>query len=116
MKPSEVLAKAADLIAPRGAWTRGAFSRGRNRKAELGGGRWSAEPVCFCAMGALAHIKGLDGQPDSIAHHLEQKLLEDELQMRTRFCSVPNWNDHAQKREVLEVLRAASAKAAEAGR
>lgn len=58
MKPSEVLAKAADLIEPKGAWTRGAFSRKSAR--HKGKRRYVPfhEARCFCVLGAIAHVLG----------------------------------------------------------
>lgn len=64
LKPSEVLSKAADLIEPKGAWTQGSF--GRTARGDLVHYA-HANPVCFCARGALgmaSEARGLsDGFP-----------------------------------------------------
>lgn len=75
LKPSEVLAKAADLIEPEGAWMPNEW---RNE------GR-----TCFCAEGAIAEAMGVN--PASVATLLESRFLERSAALER--YGVPDWND-----------------------
>jgi hypothetical protein len=110
---AEVLRKAADLIEPEGKWTRRAFSRNANGVAEDGCDRWSANPVCFCALGAIAQAAGMES-PDGVwitpaARALEALISPD--------LSVAGWNDAPERTqaEVVAALRKAADLATEEG-
>lgn len=60
MKPSEVLAKAADLIEPEGAWTQGKFAREASGLAQ---DPKSPKAICWCARGAIIRSGGLESAP-----------------------------------------------------
>lgn len=97
MKPSEVLAKAADLIEPEGRWTQSAAARDSQ-------GTWvtSRDPraVCWCAIGALNRA-GDDLVLSSVAAGFVRDLIGD---------AVGSWNDTKGRTqaEVVKALRDAS--------
>lgn len=101
LKPSEVLAKAADLIEPEGAWTQGALARCPN-----GWGVGARDPVavCWCAKGAITKALTGDGSRaiwGVASHHITGRLDHGYLAM---------WNDkiHRKQTEVVTALRKAS--------
>jgi hypothetical protein len=55
----EILRAAADLIEPEGAWTQGAFSRNADGTTDIDEAV-ASNPVCWCALGALAKASGVD--------------------------------------------------------
>ena len=61
----DVLRQAADLLEPEGAWTQGAFSRNADGSVDFGGEEGEPDgvavsPVCWCALGAIAHVTKSD--------------------------------------------------------
>lgn len=103
MKPSEVLAKAADLIEPEGAWTQGALGRDENEddieeSHELA--------VCWCAIGALCEASG-----DRYASELRARV-EALIEAPDGRGTYPlaRWNDTPGRTqsEVVAALRSAS--------
>lgn len=103
LKPSEVLAKAADLIEPEGAWTQREYARDSN-----GAYTTSRDPraVCWCALGAI--IRASDGMSGS-STQFTSKIIDGR--------GIGAWNDDLcrTQAEVVAALRKASALAAEAG-
>jgi hypothetical protein len=61
---ADVLERAADLIEPEGAWTQHAFSRNADGSVDRGGEEdddgIADNPVCWCALGAIATAAGVD--------------------------------------------------------
>lgn len=103
LKPSEVLARAADLIAPRGAWLQ-RQSVGTKRKHPCG----YDDAVCFCLFGSVATVC----HRERIAYRPAWRMVESVV------GSNPiGWNDSRNRTqaEVVEALRKAAALAAEAG-
>lgn len=99
---ADVLARAADLIEPEGAWTQGEFARdewGMGLEDPL------APAACsWCAWGAIIHVVGEDEGGDVPAY--------GELS-RTVGAPIPAFNDAEGRTqaEVVAALRAAAAKA-----
>lgn len=102
---SEILARAADLIEPEGAWGQDEYAVDLDGRSV---GPTSASAVCFCALGALRRAGGFDDDMNSAAQALG-KVVGD---------LVCDWNDAPGRTqvEVVEALRqAAKATASEAG-
>lgn len=97
--PSQVLAKAADLIEPEGAWTQDVW---RNDTR-----------TCFCAEGAIAQAAGIE--PARAGAHDSSRYLETAVGIGR--WEVPTWNDAPGRTqaEVVAALRKASALAKESG-
>jgi len=106
---ADVLTAAAEIVGKPGAWTQEAFSRNADGQADCGSGRWASEPVCFCAIGAVAEAAGLTPE-EAVTRGLH--LPVEAVVGR----SVPGWNDMPGRTqaEVVAALREAAAKAAEA--
>jgi hypothetical protein len=102
---SEVLAKAADLIEPEGAWSNDDVAR--DRAGEM---TFAADPsaVCWCALGAIWHASVGTGVNDYLIENAVLRIIEGD--------SIAAWNDAPGRTqaEVVAALRAASAKAGEA--
>jgi hypothetical protein len=103
LKPSEVLAKAADLIEPEGAWTQYQYARTK-RGAPIGP---CEEPaVCWCVKGAILRVVGdkLAAGPLWIiaAQHITRSADDGRL---------ARWNDAGGRKQatVVAALRKASA-------
>lgn len=105
--PSEVLAKAADLIEPEGAWTQGDFWRlddGTPWSALDAADRIAAVPSCYCLFGALAAVRGALADPDwartsDITPYLSRVI------RRRRVSGLAAWND-AKRRTQVQVVTA----------
>lgn len=115
MLVSEILDKAADLIEPEGAWTRGTLARD-NRGLDVAAE--DANATCWCAAGALQHSIGGSWSDDGIGvYHAarEAVLLAVGLTDSDRLA---NWNDTPGRtqQEVVTALREAARKEREAGR
>jgi hypothetical protein len=103
---ADVLLAAALLIEPEGAWTQGAFNR--DADGETGDDLVVDTPVCWCALGAVAHVLRHDAaQPWSGA------ALEAELAIVALLdnSDVPAFNDTPGRTqsEVVAKLREAAA-------
>jgi len=103
LKPSEVLAKAADLIEPEGRWTQGAFARSRPGKKNVVGTVWPRKRVCWCARGALFEVVG--SSPVAL-----DVIGEDYLERAIGGEVVPAFNDEPERTqaEVVAALRKAA--------
>lgn len=101
---ADVLERAADLLTPEGAWTQGAYAVGDDFVAEDDGHEWPENPTCFCLMGAIARVQGLD-RPGDIDFARFGPLLG------LTSNSVANWNDapFRKQAEVVAKLRKAAA-------
>lgn len=90
--PSEVLAKAADLIEPEGRWMQGEWQDGPRQ--------------CFCAEGAMAEIAQVS--PCLMDEHSASRFLERAAGIP--WFGVPTWNDQPGRTqaEVVATLRKAS--------
>ncbi len=109
---SQVLSEAADLLEKPGAWTQGAYARGKSgRKVST---RKTA--VCFCAVGA---IDAVIGKPTiGIEGHWEALRMVTFAAIGTREANVAEWNDEPGRTqaEVVAAFRRAAALAKEQGR
>lgn len=87
MKPSEVLAKAADLIEPEGRWCQKAYHSGEAR----------------CAVGAIVHIGEQNGGHQSATTEIFIRAICPDFAIST-------WNDREGRTqaEVVSALRKAS--------
>lgn len=114
LKPSEVLAKAADLIEPEGAWTTRLFARDALGRSA---GVFGPKAVCWCARGAMSKIADdyplLARTQDFFARFLG----EPEAPTVADHAAIAIWNDAPERTqaEVVAALRKASVLAAEAG-
>lgn len=101
MKPSEVLAKAADLIEPEGRWTRGALARNERRRDVKQ--KWHLA-TCFCASGAIGAVANDDAQWTEAFGYLSA------VTLRLSGDDVITWNDDLARTqaEVVKALRDAS--------
>jgi hypothetical protein len=102
LKPSEVLAKAADLIEPKGCWTQHILARkGRKIFATGLGNDWK-QADCFCVSGALIVASGEDADwvDNKAREFLRGVIRSPEIQ----------WNDTPGRTqaEVVAALRKAS--------
>lgn len=97
--PSEVLARAADLIEPEGTWTQ----RGDFAYTADGRGRWGSDPdaVCFCAAGATQRVTVDRPVAANPLAYLERVIGNS---------NIAEWNDapNRTQAEVVAALRAAS--------
>jgi len=107
--PSEVLAKAADLIEPEGRWIQGAYA-----KDAVGEEVYppSGDAVCFCTYGALYMASGRpremrDAEHGPAAYYL-RRAIGRELQRYGR--RLDKWNDRRDRTqaEVVAALRKAA--------
>lgn len=116
------LALAADLLEPEGAWTQGAFSRNADGSIDFGGEDGDPDgvadnPVCWCALGALAKVGGHDltqrGYPLMGPLHEASTLLASVVGKSTGLGAA-DWNDEIGRTqaEVVSALREAAARAA----
>lgn len=119
-EPADLLLRAADLLEPDGAWTQGAFSRNADGSVDAGGEDGdpdgaAANPVCWCALGAIAQVAGHDltqrGYPLTGPLHDASKLLANVVGRATGIGAA-DWNDEEGRtqKEVVEALRAAARK------
>lgn len=106
MKPSEILAKAADLIAPEGAWTQGSYALSANGDTAP---PEDPEAVCWCASGAILRVA-----PSEDAARVARRIVMETNQL----FSLGQWNDRPSRTqaEVVAALRKASDLAREAER
>jgi hypothetical protein len=109
LKPSEVLARAADLIEPEGKWTQGAYGKTHTGK-RVENLRWA---VCFCAVGAIAKVARR--RPGRVHDSLFPPVRY--VERANDIESLGFWNDVAWRTqaEVVAALRKASQLAKEAG-
>lgn len=120
MDASETLSRAADLLEKPGAWMQGDFWRLADgvtyEKAVDYGVVEDAEPVCFCAYGAISYARGIIdcNQDDTMAI---EPFLGAAIGDMTPFA-LSTWNDAPERTqaEVVAALRQAAdlAKANEA--
>lgn len=115
---AEVLDAAADLIEPEGKWTQGAFSRNADGAADADEDETTAvEPVCWCALGALAEVSGkstLDSYVFALAY--PDRAAPGYAALRAFIGGeVADWNDAPERTqaEVVAKLREAAAAARE---
>ena len=100
LKPSEVLAKAADLIEPEGAWTQNAYARGKSgRPVDPENKRYA---VCWCAVGAISRIAAAGSAPWWTARRPLERVIGQSC--------LPDWNDTPGRTqaEVVAAFRAAA--------
>jgi hypothetical protein len=115
---ADVLERAAALIEPEGAWTQGAFSRNYDGSADLTEDENAAsEPVCWCALGAIAQIARAD--PNAPFVFSDGKKLTQQAAAHLRILAghaIDDWNDEPNRKqtEVVEALRKAAALARKA--
>lgn len=105
LKPSEVLAKAAEKISPRGAWTQEVSARDRTG---IEVDEEDRAAVCWCASGAIySQRQARYDVRVSACLYLERSLGQ----------RIPDWNDSSRRTqaEVVAALRKASAIAASEG-
>lgn len=101
MTTAEILAKAADLIEPEGAWTQGRLAT--SEPTDL----YELDPRspyahCFCAVGALCHVTNARNWSE-LPTAIDQIAVE--IAARAGFTSLSDWND-ALGRTQAEVVRA----------
>lgn len=101
LKPSEILAKAADLIEPEGAWTQGALARTANDNVI---GPLCDPAVCWCANGSLLR----SGASDFVFQTAEYRFMQAATGVGEGFIS--DWNDAPDRTqaEVVAALRRAA--------
>lgn len=113
---AEVLDGAANLLEKPGAWTQGAFSRNADGSADRDEDETSASsPVCWCALGALAEVSGVDTL-EPYAFALTAPKTPAYLELRDLIGGdVAYWNDEPGRTqaEVVGKLREAAALARE---
>lgn len=95
LKPSEILAKAADLIEPEGAWLQGRYSNGENHSPH------DADATCWCVNGALYRCGSADWEAVEAARAVLRSLVDK---------PTSSWNDDSARiqAEVVAALRKAS--------
>ena len=98
LSTADILNRAADLIAPDGAWTQGALARTRNGYAI---GPEEDDAVCWCVQGALYRAGGENVWAAGDAHIALKASLGS---------SVSGWNDAPERTpaEAVAALRAAA--------
>lgn len=104
---AQVLSDAADLIEPEGAWTQGAYARGKSRREVVNPKR----AVCFCALGAINVAAGEKRTGVDAVHY------HSFFHKAAKISDVLDWNDAPERTqsEVVAKLREASKLAAECG-
>jgi hypothetical protein len=106
-KISDVLDRAADKIAPEGAWTQKTYARSTPKGR--GVGVYNPKAICWCALGAIwASEPSFDAQRRAI----------EALRAVAGVRHVPKWNDSKRRTqdEVVAALREAARREREAGR
>jgi hypothetical protein len=108
LKISDVLDRAADKIAPEGAWTQKTYARSTPKGR--GVGVYSPKAICWCAVGAIFAVAGRDGV---VAVRVAIALRE-----YLAVSGVAHWNDEPERKqeEVVTALREAARREREAGR
>lgn len=108
---SDVLARAADLIEPKGAWTQHDFAKDKNGEPT---GYDAPDAVCWCARGAIAVVSGA-----TTFHDVERVWINAGGYLGfDDYTEIESWNDadHCTQAVVVAALRRAAAKAASFGR
>jgi hypothetical protein len=100
LSTADVLDRAADLIEPEGAWTKGGYARGASGTFVI----CSENATCFCALGAISVASnrwGYTDEPDARAVRVLEGLVEGPLS---------GWNDAPERTqaEVVAKLREAA--------
>lgn len=111
---ADILAAAADLIEPEGAWTQSEFMRDPTGIVSSEDEPLLPDANCWCALGAIAQVCDLNPW-ESWAGHPADAAMWALAGVVGR--SVAGWNDAPGRTqaEVVAALREAAAKAAEAG-
>ena len=110
---SEILTKAADLLEKPGAWTQGDYARNYvgegysdyiADRADEGG---TFEPVCFCTIGALNHVRGKEADAALWGE------LRNPVVSVVGEINIADWNDTPGRTqaEVVAALRTAASQA-----
>lgn len=108
MTPAQLLRGAADLLEAEGAWTRGEYARNAQGYPVVPEGG-----VCWCAFGALIHVRHANGLPCvgyvSTFHDLPEALALEEV-LWPSYHDIAYWNDHPDRTqaEVVAALREAA--------
>lgn len=103
MTTAEILAKAADLIEPEGAWTQHDWAKDSTGKrcAPI-----DKDAVCWCAEGAIRHVVWLhpDLEPGAVTY------ADAALIKAIRGQMIFRWNDFGRRRQatVVQALRDAA--------
>jgi hypothetical protein len=94
---ADILNKAADLIEPEGAWTQGAWQRGRSGREVKPD---SPRAVCWCVGGAIEHVSSIGIGSAAMTE------LRDHLSV----MFISEWNDAPERTqaEVVAKLREAA--------
>jgi len=95
-KASEVLAAAANLIEPEGAWTRGTFARDEHGEPTTSSAPWA---VCWCAAGAIIRVS---------ADRVRGKRALDYMEGRVGYVDLFNDTSGRTQAEVVAAMREAS--------
>lgn len=104
MNAAEVLTKARALIADENRWTQGKYARDAlGEEAEP----FEAGAVCFCALGAIAHVADLEPEHDLPG----EQILKEEAYFADGSLCVPMFNDKHTHAEVLDLFDRAIARA-----
>lgn len=99
---ADILDRAADLIAPEGAWTQGALARCEDGTAYVD--ELPPDPTCFCAEGAIQSANGRRGAKS-------ERAAFDALRRVIPTDFIHEWNDRPTRTqaEVVTALRRAAA-------
>lgn len=115
---ADVLERAAHKLKQPGAWTQGAFSRNAYGIADRDVDETAAnDPVCWCALGALAEASNVDPM-ETYAFSMSAPKVFGYLFLREFVGGdVAKWNDDPNRTqaEVVATLREAAALAREQG-
>lgn len=107
----ETLQKARDLISDPKRWTQGAFARDTLGRDLFDAGEEDFEPVCFCSLGALAHVSGLHPDGTLPGESTLAEVIAKDLGLPPEIGFVPDFNDTHTHAEVLAAFDAAIEKA-----
>lgn len=114
LKPSEILARAADLIEPEGAWTQRACARNAAGDDIEDVDPEEFEPSCFCLFGAvnvaagnMADTEHYPFQPDDVDIYIRRAI---GVGFDLPISRVSEWNDAPERTqaEAVSALRNAS--------
>lgn len=113
MLPSEILTRAADLIAPEGKWAQGWYAffedvSGKRRECDIS--EEYALAVCWCAVGAINCAGSLGSSIIDDAKDALISVINDQSFKIFRDEVIAHWNDAPERTqsEVVSALRAAA--------
>lgn len=111
LSPLEALQKARDLVSDPKRWTQNAFARDEDgRDGPSYDGDWF-EPVCFCSLGALAHVCGMEPEHELPGEDVLAGVIAEQNGLEYDLSLIHEFNDSHTHAEVLAIFDLAIARA-----